>query len=202
MCVNYITKKKTQKQVFFLTSHTPIVSPTHTHTHTHMQVTWGREWSERASEWVSEWLRQADEWAKGKSDIWIAFLLFICYTSVTPTLKGASHSLPESFSVCVHLYTCECASVCVICNYSTLTLTAKLNRVCRFILYIHMYVNKYIYIYLYMYMCACVGGQAYKLWLLRCYCCSMPLYYVTNTCATHSWVPAATSHSTHTCACK
>jgi len=53
-------------------------------------------------------------------------LLFICYTSVTPTLKGASHSLPEWLHACV----------CV-CVRSTLTLTAKLRRACVTYICIH-----------------------------------------------------------------
>jgi len=52
----------------------------------------------------------------------------------------------------------------------------------------------------YTHLRLCVGGQTYKLQLLRCCCCCAKRHYVTNTCATHSWV-ATTSHiniNTHT----
>lgn len=88
-----------------------------------------REW--RASE-------LANEQTKRGSDIWIAFFflaIYLCYTSSatsTPTLKGASHSLPEWLPVWV--------CVCAICNYSTLTLTEKLP-VC---VCVHVWVDKLI----------------------------------------------------------
>lgn len=161
MCVNYIKKEEKSNTPH---THTRIFLTSHTCTHSHAH----NEGVEQADWQMSE--------PKAGAIFELLFQLFICYTSATPTLKGASHSLPEWLPVWV---SCVCVPVFVF--------LCVCERVCDLQLFNFDATR----------VCVCVWVD--KLISFSYYAVvAVPAHYVTNTCATHSWVPTATSHAMNT----
>lgn len=159
---------KKEEKKATLHTHIHVFSWLLTHAHTRMHTT--REWSRRTGKWANQ-----------KRERYLnCFFSYLFVIQAQRQRWRGRRTVSQSdcqfeCHVCVPVFVCvwECA----ICNYSTLTLTEKLP-VCVFVC-VHMWVDKLISFSYYAVV-------------------AVPAHYVTNTCATHSWVPTATSHAMNT----